>query len=67
MTLCRKQGTHLGNVDETWRAIRERAGLEGVRIHDLRHSCASRTLALGEGLPMIGKLLGYGRIAEDLL
>ena len=30
--------------------------------HDIRHSFASRALALGEGLPMIGKLLGHARI-----
>ena len=56
----RKPGTHLRNIEEAWRAIRERAGLEGVRIHDLRHSYASRALALGESLPMIGRLLGHG-------
>ena len=39
-----------------------RAGLNDVRIHDLRHSFASRALALGESLPMIGKLLGHGKI-----
>ena len=32
------------------------------RLHDLRHSFASRALALGESLPMIGKLLGHSRI-----
>ncbi|WP_413207932.1 tyrosine-type recombinase/integrase [Rhodospirillum sp. A1_3_36] len=44
------------------RRIREQAGLSDVRIHDLRHSYASGVLALGEGLPMIGKLLGHTRI-----
>ena len=39
-----------------------RAGLEGVRIHDLRHTFASRALALGETLPVIGKLLGHSDI-----
>ncbi len=58
----RKPGTRLANVDEAWRAIRERAGLEGVRLHDLRHSYASRALALGEPLPVIGKLLGHSRL-----
>ena len=33
-----------------------------VQIHDLRQSFASCTLALGESLPMIGKLLGHGRV-----
>ena len=58
----RKPGTRLANIDEAWRAIRERAGLEGVRLHDLRHSYASRALALGEALPVIGKLLGHSRL-----
>ena len=58
----RKPGTRLANVDEAWRTIRKRAGLGDVRIHDLRHSYASRALALGEALPVIGKLLGHSRL-----
>ena len=58
----RKPGTRLQNLDDAWRAVRARAGLEGVRIHDLRHSYASRALALGESLPMIGRLLGHRQI-----
>ena len=54
-----KPGSHLTNIDEAWLPLRARAGLEDVRLHDLRHSYASRALALGEGLPMIGKLLGH--------
>ena len=38
------------------------ARLEDVRLHDLRHSFASRALALGETLPVIGKLLGHSDI-----
>lgn len=45
-----------------WYVIRRDAKLEDVRIHDLRHSFASRALALGEPLPMIGKLLGHKKI-----
>ena len=58
----RKPGTPLRNIDEAWRMIRERAGLEDVRLHDLRHSWASRALALGEALPVIGKLLGHSKM-----
>jgi integrase len=37
-------------------------GLGDVRIHDLRHSFASGAIALGESLPMIGKLLGHTQV-----
>jgi integrase len=37
-------------------------GLMDVRIHDLRHSFASGAIALGESLPMIGKLLGHTQV-----
>ena len=45
-----------------WRRIRKETGLHDVRVHDLRHSYASRALALGEGLPAIGRLLGHVRV-----
>ncbi len=37
-------------------------GLVDVRIHDLRHSFASNAVALGQSLPMIGKLLGHSQV-----
>ena len=37
----RKPGSHLTDLQHPWRRIRARAGLDDVRIHDLRHSCAS--------------------------
>ena len=58
----RKPGTHLKSLDVGWRTLRARARLQDVRIHDLRHSYASRALALGESLPMIGKLLGHKQV-----
>ena len=54
--------THITDLQKPWRRIRARAGLEDVRIHDLRHSYASRALALGESLTMIGKLLGHTQV-----
>ncbi|MCY4002244.1 MAG: site-specific integrase [Rhodospirillales bacterium] len=56
------EGAPLRNLDNLWRRIRARAGLGDVRLHDCRHSFASRALALGEGLPMIGRLLGHARV-----
>ena len=55
-------GSHLSNLNTPWLVVRKRAGLEDVRIHDLRHSFASRALALGESLTMIGKLLGHRQV-----
>ena len=51
-----------GGLDHVWQTVRTNAELEDVRLHDLRHSFASRALALGETLPVIGKLLGHSDI-----
>ena len=58
----RGPGTRLANLNASWLVVRKEAGLDDVRIHDLRHSFASRALALGESLPMIGKLLGHRQV-----
>jgi integrase len=47
------------DLNRPWRAIVRRAGLTGLRIHDLRHTHASVAAGLGLGLPIIGKLLGH--------
>jgi len=55
-------GAHLTDLQHPWRRIRKAAKLDGLRLHDLRHSFASRGLLVGEGLPMIGKLLGHTQV-----
>ena len=55
-------GDHLKNLDAIWLRLRKRAKLKDVRIHDCRHSYASRALALGEGLSMIAALLGHAKV-----
>ncbi len=52
----------LRSLNGDWYRLRARAGLDDVRIHDLRHSFASRALAAGESLSMIGRLLGHADI-----
>jgi len=47
------------DLKRPWDRIIKHAGLEGLRIHDLRHSFASIGAAGGMGLPIIGKLLGH--------
>ena len=46
-------------MQKPWRRIRARAGLDDVRLHDLRHSFASVGASGGLSLPMIGNLLGH--------
>ena len=58
----RAPGSHLSDLQHPWRRLRAEAGLNDVRIHDLRHSFASSAVGLGESLPMIGKLLGHSQV-----
>jgi integrase len=55
-------GARLSDLQPFWQRVRARAGLKDVRIHDLRHTFASTALASGQGLPMIGKLLGHTQV-----
>lgn len=50
------------NLTHFWKSVRFAATLGAVRLHDLRHSFASRAAAMSETLPMIGKLLGHSSI-----
>ena len=54
-----KQGELLRQIDPLWNRLRARAGLAGLRLHDCRHSYASRALAIGESLSAISRLLGH--------
>lgn len=58
----RVEGQYLTDIQKPWRRIRKRAGLDGLRIHDLRHSFASDALQLGQDLTMIGRLLGHTQV-----
>jgi integrase len=48
-----------GDLKRLWSAVIARADLDGVRIHDLRHTFASYGAGGGLGLPIVGKLLGH--------
>jgi integrase len=47
------------DLKKPWAAVLKRAGLDGLRIHDLRHSFASIGAGNGMGLPVVGALLGH--------
>jgi integrase len=57
-----KPGARLTDLQPFWQRVRARAGLKDVRIHDLRHTFASTAVANGQGLPMIGMLLGHTQV-----
>jgi integrase len=69
-----RPGAPLVGLDKAWARLCKRAGLEGVRLHDLRHSWASSGVAAHLGLPVIGRVLGhsststtqrYAHLADD--
>jgi integrase len=49
------------DLKRPWAALKKAAKLEGVRIHDLRHSFASIGAGASMGLPIIGRLLGHSQ------
>jgi len=51
------------DLHRPWKMIAKRAGLAGVRLHDLRHTFASFGAGSGFGLPILGKLLGHKEAA----
>jgi integrase len=55
------EGAPRADLKKPWTAVRRAAGLDGVRLHDLRHSFASVGAGASLGLPVIGKLLGHSQ------
>ncbi|MBI4001064.1 MAG: site-specific integrase [Nitrospira defluvii] len=61
---CGRWGrSHLVNVSKPWQRIRTEAGLEDVRIHDLRRTLGSWLVAAGASLPLIGKALNHTNVS----
>jgi integrase len=69
-----KGGGHYTGLQKDWERVRIRAGLPGLRLHDLRHSFASFAVADGHALFIVGKVLGhkqartteiYAHLADD--
>jgi len=65
---------HLVEPKKGWQRLLQRAGIEDLRIHDLRRSLASFQIDAGVSLAVIGKGLGhhsqqttavYARLAQD--
>lgn len=46
-------------IKKTWASLYEKAEIEDVRLHDLRHTFASLLVSSGASLPLIGAMLGH--------
>ena len=58
-----KKGCPYTSLKRAWTRVRKRAGLEDLRIHDLRHTHASVAAKAGISLQAIGKLLGHSQVS----
>lgn len=54
-----RSGSPLTEVRRTWQNVCAMAELDGVRIHDLRHTFASLLASSGQSLLVVGELLGH--------
>lgn len=55
--------THLKRPHRTWLRLCARAGIEGVRLHDLRHTAASNLHSLGASQADIAAILGHKQLS----
>lgn len=54
-----ERGGPANNLRRAWLALRSRAQIDDVRLHDLRHSAASDAVDAGVPLPLLGAVLGH--------
>lgn len=57
---------HFVNLRKAWVRVCERASLENVRLHDLRHTAASIAVGTGASLVIVGRLLGHSQAQTTL-
>ena len=49
-----------------WCRVRREAGIEDVRLHDLRHTHASHAVMNGVPVPVVSRLLGHADVGMTL-
>ena len=63
----RREGQYLGEPGKVWARILTRAGIENLRIHDLRRTFGSWAAAGGASLQIIGKALGHADVSTTAI
>jgi integrase len=68
LVFASSRGTPLepGNANRRWDELRERADLDWLRLHDLRHGCATFMLAAGVPARTIMEVLGHSAISMTM-
>ena len=59
---ARPRGPNLG----LWYRVRREAGIEDVRLHDLRHTMASHAVMNGVPVPVVSRMLGHSNVQMTL-
>jgi integrase len=54
-------------VDRAWEKLCEGAGVPSIRLHDLRHACASYALANGADIKTVQQYLRHARVTTTQL
>jgi integrase len=60
-----RKGQHLVNISKPWLRVRKAAGVEDVRLHDLRRTVGSWLAQAGNDLHLIGKVLNHSNLATS--
>ena len=55
-----------GDLLRLWYRVRREAGIEDVRLHDLRHTHASHAVMNGVPVPVVSRMLGHSNVRMTL-
>jgi integrase len=61
-----KTGTRFRDIKTAWHTACRRAGIENLRIHDLRHTFGTRAADAGVPLVAISKVMGHASIQTTM-